>query len=93
MSRREGIAIMHIHALYQRQHRITVILERTDRTLETESVFQYLQYRTARQFRQSEEDGHFYFLPEQREQRQHIEGTFRQHGVIFEESIFNACMI
>ena len=42
MSGWEGITMMHVYALHQREHHIAVMLERTDRTVETEYVFQYL---------------------------------------------------
>ena len=34
MSGWEGITMMHVYALHQREHHIAVMLERTDRTVE-----------------------------------------------------------
>ena len=89
VARREGIAVMHLHPLHQRQHHILGMLERTHRTVAGKRVFQDLQHPASRQFAQGEEDRQLDLLPEQREQRQDIDRTFGHHGIILKESILN----
>ena len=85
--------MIHRHALHQRQYHIVVMLENADRPIHADDVFQYLQDGTARHLTDDKEDGDLGLLPQQGEQRQHIQGPFRQHAIILEESILETCMM
>ena len=91
--RRERVAMMQINALYHGQYQIRVTLEHSRRALGIEYELQQLYHGTTRQFAQSEEDSHFYFLPKNREQRQKIQGPFCQRREILKKGVLSTSMM
>ena len=86
----EGIAVVQLYALHQRQEHVLMMFKRHYRAVGMEEMFQYLHHHASRQFAQGIEERQPFLLPEQRQQSDDIERPLRKDGVVSEEHIAKA---